>query len=522
MSNIFDMVDKLFAGVVPVADFLWDFPTNFEWYANIPILGQFSLAILMLLGGSIFFTFKFGFVQIKGFKTGVKMLTSKTKAKVGTTQLAAFLISMAGRVGAGNIVGVTGAVTIGGPGAIFWMWISAFFGMATSFGEATLAQIYKEKKGDEYVGGFTFYIQKIWKNKKWIGAGMCVLYLIYNMLSIPVHTFHVFTASSSIMNEITGRATEVTEPAYYVIAIAIIAIIAIITFGGIKRVVKFSDKAVPVMAVLYIGVVLFLIIVNFNKIPAFVEAVFAGAFKPMSIFGGAFGVAMAQGLKRGLLSNEAGMGTATQASSIADANHPCEQGFVQSIGVFVDTIVICSLTGFIITAGTIWNNPSVDWETLKLDKIGTFLTSVKELVPGTALDSAVLIFVALAFGLFAFTTLLCDLTYAEIAANKISTDKKFIGFIRVLGALLFVPLGTITVLAGLQLDNLWYVSDLINVILVFINIPTLLVARKIIVKAYDNYKKSDGRRFVSKEIGIETDVWTEKEKLNEDQSDYAG
>ena len=218
-------------------------------------------------------------------------------------------------------------------------------------------------------------------------------------------------------------------------------------------------------------------------------------------------MAMAQGLKRGLLSNEAGMGTATQASSIADANHPCEQGFVQAIGVFVDTIVICSLTGFVITAGTIWENPGIDWDTLKLDKIGTFLTSVKELVPGTAMDTAALIFVAIAFGLFAFTTLLCDLTYAEIAANKISTSKGFIGFVRVLGALFFVPLGTITVLAGLQLDNLWYVSDLINVVLVFINIPTLLMARNIILNAYKDYKCSKGRRFVSSDIGIETDVW---------------
>lgn len=509
MRSIFDMVDSLFAGVVPVADFLWDFPTNYEWYSSIPILGQFSLAILLLLGGSFYFTFKFGFVQLREFKTGVKLLTKKTTAEVGTTQLAAFLMSMAGRVGAGNIVGVTGAVTLGGPGAIFWMWLSAFVGMATSFGEATLAQIFKEKKGNEYVGGFTFYIQKIWKNKKWVGAGMCVLYLIYNMLSIPVHTFHVFTASSSIVNEITGRVTDVTEPVYYVIAIAIILIIAIITFGGIKRVVSFSDRAVPVMAVLYIAIVVLLMVINFNKLPGFVVAVFAGAFKPSAVFGGAFGVALAQGLKRGLLSNEAGMGTATQASSIADAVHPCEQGFVQAIGVFVDTIIICSLTGFVITAGAIWENPGVDWDTMKLDKIGCFLTSIKELVPGTALDSAALIFVALAFGLFAFTTLLCDLTYAEIAANKISTNKAFIQFVRILGAIFFVPLGTITVLAGLQLDNLWYVSDLINVVLVFINIPTLIVARNIILKAYKNYKESDGKRFVSADIGIETEVWSE-------------
>ena len=184
MAHIFELVNQLFAQVVPVADFLWDFPTNIDAYANIPILGQLSIAFLLLLGGSLYFTLRFGFVQVKEFRTGIRLLTSKQQAKVGTSQLAAFLVSMGGRVGAGNIVGVTGAVTIGGPGAIFWMWVSAFLGMATSFCEATLAQIFKERKGNEYVGGFTFYIQKIWKNKAWIGAAMCIMYLIYNMLSI--------------------------------------------------------------------------------------------------------------------------------------------------------------------------------------------------------------------------------------------------------------------------------------------------------------------------------------------------
>lgn len=507
--GIFEFINQLFAAVVPVADFLWDFPTNYEWYASIPILGRLSLAFILLLGGSLYFTIKFGFVQIREFKTGIKMLTKKQEdTEVGTSQLAAWLISMGGRVGAGNIVGVTGAVTIGGPGAVFWMWISAFLGMATAFGEATLAQIYKERKGNEYVGGFTYYIQKIWKNKVWIGTGMCILYLFYNMLSIPTHTFHVFSAVSAIADEILGRTTEVTEPLYYVIAIAIILIIAVITFGGIDSVVKFSDKIVPVMAVGYVVLVLFLMILNLDKVPAFFASVFTEAFRPKAIFGGTFGVAMAQGLKRGLLSNEAGMGTSTQAASIAESTHPCEQGFVQSIGVFVDTIVICSLAGFIVSAGALWENSAFDWETLKVDKLGTFLASVKVLVPGDGvLETVVFIFIVLAFGLFAFTTLLCDLTYTEIAANKISKSKGFINFARALGALIFVPIGTLTVLAGLQLDNLWYVSDLINVILIFINIPTLLAGRNIILKAYQNYKTSNGKRFVSSDIGIESDVW---------------
>lgn len=510
MNQIFNIVDGLFAGVVPIADFLWDFPTNFEWYSSIPILGQFSLAILMLLGGGVYFSFKTKFVQITHFKTGLKTLIQNKQSEIGTSQLAAFMLSTASRVGAGNIVGVTGAVSIGGPGAIFWMWLSAFLGMSTSFAESTLAQIFKERKENEYVGGITFYVQKIWGNFKWVGFGMCVMYLIYNMLSIPVHTFHVFTAASSVIDAMTGTVSSPQDSIYYVIAIVIIVSIIAIVFGGINRVTNTTDKMVPIMAIAYTIIVLILVVLNITKVPGFFAMVFGGAFKPQAVFGGAFGVAMSQGLKRGLLSNEAGMGTTTQASSIADANHPCEQGFIQSISVFLDTIIICSFTGFIVTAGQIWTNPSFDWQMIKVNKINLYLQSVRVLVPGESFDTIVVIFVAVAFGLFAFTTLLSDVVFAEIAASKISKKKGFTNFIRGLGAIIFVPLGTLTVLAGLQLDNLWYVSDLINVILVLINIPTLFVGRKYIMMAYQDYKNSDGKRFVSANIGIETEVWSEQ------------
>ena len=520
MEGIFSFINDAFASVVPVADFLWDFPTNYEWYASIPILGRFSLLILLLLGGGLYFTLKLGFVQIRDFKTGFKLLMSKKEATIGESPVGAFLISMACRVGAGNIVGVTGAVTLGGPGAIFWMWISACLGMATAFSESTLAQLFKERRGNEYVGGFTFYVQKVWKNKKWVGFILCILYLIYNLLSIPAHTFHVFTGISSIVNDFSVKTTEINEPIYYVVAAAIIIIVAVLTFGGIKRAIKFSNKIVPFMAISFVAIVLLLIIINITKFPAFLSAVFVGAFKPAAIFGGAFGAALSNGLKRGLISNEAGMGTATQAASIADANHPCEQGFMQAIGVFIDTVIICTLTGFIITAGTIWENPAYDWESLKLDKIGTYVASVKELVPGDgAFDTVIVILFLLAFTIFAFTTLLCDMTYSEIAANKISSKKEFITLIRVLCALIFVPIGTITVLSGMGLDNLWYVSDLINALIVFINLPTLLVASKLVKKVYVDYKNSNGARFVSTNVGIETEAWSEEMKLEYERAE---
>ncbi|MGN0157074.1 MAG: alanine:cation symporter family protein, partial [Lachnospiraceae bacterium] len=169
MEHIFEAINQFFRFVIPVSDFFWDFPTNFSWYANIPILGNFSLAIILLVGSGIFFTFKTGFIQITHFTKGVRLLTKKKQEKTGISSLAAFFLSSAMRVGPGNILGVTGAISVGGPGALFWMWLSAFFGMSTAYSEAVLAQIFKVKKGDEFVGGLPFYGKKLLGNKLFAG-----------------------------------------------------------------------------------------------------------------------------------------------------------------------------------------------------------------------------------------------------------------------------------------------------------------------------------------------------------------
>lgn len=162
MKEVFDAVNQVFDFVVPIADFLWGFPTNFDWYASIPILGNLSFAIVILIGSGIFFSIKTGFIQVTHFRKGLRILIDRKTAAVGITPLAAFFLSSAMRVGPGNIMGVTGAIAVGGPGALFWMWVSAFFGMATAFMEATLAQIFKERKGDELVGDLPFYGKKSW------------------------------------------------------------------------------------------------------------------------------------------------------------------------------------------------------------------------------------------------------------------------------------------------------------------------------------------------------------------------
>ena len=194
MEAIFEFINNCFAFFGPLSDLLWEFPTNFEWYAGIPILGNLSFAIILLVGTGIYFSFRLGFIQVTNFKRGIKILTEKRSVKTGISPLAAFFLSTAMRVGPGNIIGVTGAIAVGGPGALFWMWVSAFFGMATAYMEATLAQIFKEKKEDEFVGGLPFYGRKLLGNKVWIGVALSILYILYALCCLPAQGFNVVSS----------------------------------------------------------------------------------------------------------------------------------------------------------------------------------------------------------------------------------------------------------------------------------------------------------------------------------------
>ncbi len=471
-------------------------------------MGKFTFAIILLVGTGIYFTIKTGFIQITGFKRGLKILVQSKSTENGISPLAAFLLSSAMRVGPGNIMGVTGAISIGGPGALFWMWVSAFFGMSTAFAEAVLAQIFKEKKGNEYVGGLPFYGQKILGDKRWVGVVLSIVFIMYALFSIPGQTFHLFTSFGSIADTISGTTFDRQSAVYYTIAILLIVSVALTVLGGIRRVAAVTDVLVPIMAVIYTVVIVLIILVNLNEIPYFFKAVFGGAFKPDALFGGAFGVALAQGIKRGLMSNEAGQGTVTMAAAVAENKHPVEQGLVQSIGVFLDTMVICTMTGFVIILAHVWTgNAGVAWESIQASKLTVYLTSIQHLVPGTSVDAAAKVIVSLCYGMFAFTTLIGLILFAEVSANLISRSKKFIMGIRMLGSLFFVPFGVLTVLAGLELGNLWYISDFVNIVVVYVNVPIILIGSGLVFKALKNYNESKEAKFDAKSIGVDSEVW---------------
>lgn len=511
METIISAINQIFSFITPVSDFLWDFPTNFSWYANIPVLGNFSLAIILLLGSGLYFSFRLGFVQVTQFKRGIKTLTKKQTVSTGISPLAAFFLSTAMRVGPGNIIGVTGAIAVGGPGALFWMWVSAFFGMATAYMEATLAQIFKEKKGDEFVGGLPFYGRKLLGDKVWVGVFLSLLYILYAFFCLPAQGFNVVSSIGTMADIVTGQTLASNSTFYYVVGIIIIVLTALIVFGGIKHVTKITDKMVPVMAIVYIVTVLILIIVNFSSIPYFFEAVFKGAFQPDAFFGGVFGTVLVQGVKRGLMSNEAGQGTITMSAAAADAKHPCEQGIIASLGVFLDTMVICTLTGFVVIMAHCWTgSDSAAWAAM--DKLPKFTASVAQLTPGVVFNGIMTFLVTFCFCLFAFTCLLGMISFSEIAANRISKKKSFLNAIRAIG--LFIAFfGIVCNIAGLELGNLWAFSDLGNILIVFFNIPIVYAGAKCVFKASDHYKKHTNEPFTSSVIGrTDCTYWDEKAK----------
>ncbi len=230
--------------------------------------------------------------------------------------------------------------------------------------------------------------------------------------------------------------------------------------------------------------------------------------KPEAVFGGAFGIALMQGVKRGLMSNEAGQGTITMAAAASDAAHPCDQGCVQAIGVFLDTIVICTLTGFVVIMGRVWlTDNSTAW--FELGKLPKYLASVEELTPGTAFNSIVTLMISLCFGLFAFTCLLGFMSFSEICANRISRKRVFINFIRILD-IFVICFGMITSIVGMDLGALWDLSDFANILIAFCNIPLLYIGFKYVNKTRMHYEKEDGTPFTSKVAGVDVPVWDEK------------
>ncbi len=299
--------------------------------------------VYILVGIGIFFTVASRGLQLRHFKRMIKALTIKPAKEGHVSSYQAVMLSIGGRVGSGNIIGVAVAITLGGPGAVFWMWMVAFLGMATSFYESVLAQTFKQKEGEDFRGGPAYYIRHgLGKNWSWLAALYSILLLItFGYGFVAMQSFAIaasFEATFDVPTHVTG--------------LGIMFLTGVVIFGGVHRIVHFTDLMVPIMAIGYVLLALYVIGTNITLIPDVVVNIFTSAFKPDAAIGGGIGATIIYGVQRGLFSNEAGLGSAANVAATADVAHPASQGLAQSLTVFIDTIVMCSATAFIILLST--------------------------------------------------------------------------------------------------------------------------------------------------------------------------
>lgn len=426
--------------------------------------------IIALLGGGIWFTFKLGFIQVRGFGEGMRrtfggLFSKKGNAdKDGMSSFQALATAIAAQVGTGNIAGAATALAIGGPGAIFWMWIAAFLGMATIFGEAVLAQKYKQVGVDgEITGGPVYYIRAAFK-----GTFGKVLAGIFAVLIILALGFMGNAVQSNSIAAAFHTAFGVPQAAVGVV----VALIALFVFvGGMQRIAKVTETLVPIMAGFYILGALIVIIYNYKNIPYAFQAIVVGAFNPSAVSGGAVGatlkLALTKGVARGLFSNEAGMGSTPHAHAVAKVDHPVEQGFVAMIGVFIDTFIVLNLTAFVI----------ITTKSIPSGKTGAELS---QYAFSTLYGKGGDIFIAICMFFFAFSTIIGWYFFGQ-ANIKYLFGPKAVKVYSVLVAVCVV-LGSLA-----QVDLVWNMADCFNSMMVIPNFIGLIVLSGTIKKLHDDY-----------------------------------
>ncbi len=425
------------------------------------------ILIILLVGGGLYFTFRTKFVQFRLFKEQLKSVTEKPEDNSKTSSFQALMVSTASRVGTGNIVGVSTAICAGGFGAVFWMWLIAIIGGASAFVESTLAQIFKKKGSDGYYGGPSYYIEAAFKSRP--------LAIIFSIFLILTYAFGFnLLASYNLQSTFAGYSFYNPEVSPWIIGFILALIVGYCLFGGGKRIVKVSSFLVPVMGILYILVALVIVVLNITELPSIFARIFSEAFDVKAIFGGFAGSCVMYGIKRGLFSNEAGVGSAPNAAATAEVVHPVKQGLVQILSVFLDTILVCSATAFMCMCSGV--EPSVE-----LSGAPYVQQSLK-----AVLGNFGPVFITIAMTLFAFTTLIGNLYYVDQAwfhIFKKSPSKAFLIFYRIAASLV------IFIGAGMTADLLWNIADVTMGLMALINIPTIVFLAKYAVRALEDYDR---------------------------------
>jgi len=428
------------------------------------IWGQ--ILVYLLIGTGIYFTVRLGFIQFRHFlHTFTVMRSSRKSDNEGISSFQALSTSLAARVGTGNLAGVAIAITVGGPGAIFWMWLIAILGMATSFAESTLAQAYKVHDEDgNFRGGPAYYMER-GLNARWMGS----LFAIFLIIAFGL----VFNAVQA--NSITAALHESFQADKMMVAVGLVIVSALVIFTGIRGIAKVAEKVVPTMAIAYLLVAAFVVITNITELPAVFKMIFDSAFGWQEASGGAFGAMVMTGIQRGLFSNEAGMGSAANAAATASPYpaHPASQGYVQMLGVFIDTIVICTATASII---------------LLSGGLESFTGMGGIEITQRALDSQVGDwggqFVAIALLFFAFTSVIANYSYAETnLVFLMHKNTRGVIFLRiaVLGMIIFGSLQSN--------DVIWALADISMGLMAIVNLVAILLLSNEVIKLAKDYNE---------------------------------
>lgn len=449
------------------------------------------ILIILLIAGGLYFTIRTKFVQFRLFKEQIRAVTEKPKDKSSVSSFQALMVSTASRVGTGNIIGVSSAICLGGYGAVFWMWIIALIGCASAFIESTLAQIFKKKGPEGGYGGPAYYIQALCKKRY-----LAVIFAVCLALTYGVG----FNMLASYNLQSTFSAYKFYNPntTPWIIGFIIAVLVGFCLFGGGKRIVKATSLIVPVIGVTYILVALAIVVLNITSMPAIFSRIFSDALNFKAIFGGLSGSCLMYGIKRGLFSNEAGVGSAPNASASAEVNHPVKQGLVQVLSVFIDTILICSATAFMCLSSGIEPSKSLEG--------AAYVQSSMQATLGAFGP----IFITVAMILFAFTTLLGNLFYVDksicFILGKIPSKKFMYVYYIIASGLIFLG-------AGLSAGILWSIADILMGIMTLINMPVCIIMGKYVFRALDDYtsqlKQGKDPVFKAKSIGIKDklDYW---------------
>ena len=459
MVDIFSADGWLNKSIVSINDFTWSY-----------------ILVAALILCALWFTFRTHFVQFRMVGEMVRLLGESTgthdKGEKHVSSFQAFAVSIASRVGTGNLAGVASAIAIGGPGAVFWMWIIALLGSATAFIESTLAQLYKRRHADSFIGGPAYYILH-GMHCKWMSKLFAILItMTFCMAYISIQSNTICGAMQKAFS---------INPTWMGVALAVLSLV--IVFGGIQRIAKVSSVLVPLMAVGYVVLALVVIVMNFQLIPHVFRLIVENAFGFEQLAGGGLGATMMNGIKRGLFSNEAGEGSAPNIAATASTTHPVKQGLIQSLGVFTDTLLVCSCTAFIIIISGLYTDGSAS---------GIMLTQ-------NALEHEVgssgPIFVAIAIFFFAFSSIIGNYYYGEANVRFLTQRPSAILVLRIITGGLMVMFGAIA-----SLDLVWSIGDFFMALVTICNLIAIITLGKYAFRLLDDYRQQ-------KKVGVKSPVF---------------